>query len=75
MSGADATPNVGPAIDAGDLPRASQRWPHFELACHIESYADGDECTVFPADADDETLTTTWITADEGSFVALEDLR
>lgn len=75
MSGADATPPVGPSVDAGNLPRTSQRWPRFELACHVEFYEGGDECTVFPADADDEALITTWMTADEGSFVPLDDLR
>lgn len=33
------------------------------------------ECTIFPVDAEDEELVTTWISAEDGSFVALEDMR
>jgi len=33
------------------------------------------ECTVFPPDATDFERLTTWITAKEGSFISLEDMR
>lgn len=36
---------------------------------------DGRQCTIYPADVDDVELVTTWITADEDSFVALADMR
>ncbi|GGJ07268.1 hypothetical protein GCM10008995_16410 [Halobellus salinus] len=42
----------------------------------IESYDDDpDECTIYPADATAADLTTTWITAREGSFTRLDDMR
>jgi len=42
----------------------------------VESYDDApDECTIHPADATADTLTTTWITAREGSFVRLDTMR
>lgn len=34
-----------------------------------------DECTIHPVDATDEELMTSWITALEGSFVAMPDVR
>ncbi len=39
--------------------------------------ADGrpDECTIFPLDVNEAELVTTWISAEEGSFVALEEMR
>jgi hypothetical protein len=33
------------------------------------------ECTLFPPEADDFERMTTWITAREGSFVSLDDVR
>lgn len=33
------------------------------------------ECTIFPPDATDFDRLTTWITAKEGSFISLEDMR
>ena len=42
----------------------------------IETYDDApDECTIHPADATADALTTTWITAREGSFVRLDAMR
>lgn len=34
-----------------------------------------DECTIYPAAVDPARRTTTWITAIEGSFLALQDCR
>lgn len=45
------------------------------LAVSIEEYADTVECTFFPYDASDEELVTTWMTAADGAFVALENYR
>lgn len=33
------------------------------------------ECTIFPVDATEDELVTTWISAEDGSFVALCDMR
>lgn len=42
----------------------------------VETRENGpDECTLFPCDAEDVDLMTTWITAQEDSFVDLESMR
>ena len=46
-----------------------------DLAHRIESYEDGEECTLFPAVCDDTALLTRWITAAEGDFVDLDEMR
>jgi hypothetical protein len=33
------------------------------------------ECTVYPRDATETERMTRWITAEEGSFIALEEMR
>ncbi|GGL28026.1 hypothetical protein GCM10009037_09540 [Halarchaeum grantii] len=53
----------------------TETWPEFDLTCRVEEYADGAECTVFPADADDDELVTTWLTAADDAFVDLESVR
>lgn len=34
-----------------------------------------DECTIWPHNASGNALLTEWITAEEGSFVSLEEMR
>lgn len=41
----------------------------------ISTGSRGFECTIFPEDAEGLDLMTRWITADEASFVALDDVR
>lgn len=41
----------------------------------VSDDAQRSECTLFPADAEGLDLMTRWITAGEGSFVSLEDVR
>jgi|GEM_PF-594572 len=46
------------------------------LAAEIVVARDGPaECTLFPPEATDLELMTNWITAREGSFCSLEDMR
>jgi hypothetical protein len=46
------------------------------LLSTVVHYEDApDECTLYPRDATEAELVTTWLTAREGSFVALEDMR
>lgn len=33
------------------------------------------ECTLYPTDADEEELVTTWLTAGEDAFVSLDETR
>lgn len=53
-----------PEYEAGD-----------ELDHRIVDYPDGSACTIFPRGATEADLVTTWITAEEGSFLALDDAR
>lgn len=47
-----------------------------DLRAVVEEHDDGpDECTLFPPEADDESLVAEWITAEEGSYVALGEMR
>jgi hypothetical protein len=42
----------------------------------VVTYDDApDECTVFPVGASEADLLTTWVSATEGSFVALATMR
>jgi hypothetical protein len=42
----------------------------------VEYYDDApDECTIYPLGCPDHELVTTWITAQEGSFVDADDIR
>ena len=51
-------------------------WPTFELDFAVELADDGREkCTVFPRNATDTDILTTWITADEEAFFELEEVR
>jgi len=45
------------------------------VLARVESAAGGEECTLFPADADPEDLVTTWVTAADDAFVDLADCR
>lgn len=45
------------------------------LRAHLEPGGDGATCTLFPADVSAEELTTTWISADAGSYVTLTEMR
>jgi hypothetical protein len=49
----------------------------FVLHARVEQYDDApDECTIFPRVASSEfPRTTTWLTAQEGSYVSLDDAR
>jgi hypothetical protein len=67
-TGAVDSPVSGPVPDS--------KTPESVRVARIESYDDApDECTIHPANATAETLTTTWITAREGSFVRLDAMR
>ena len=46
-----------------------------DLVHRIEAYADGEECTLFPECVPEEDLVTRWITAEDGAFVDLAEMR
>ncbi|NEU55524.1 hypothetical protein [Halorussus sp. MSC15.2] len=41
----------------------------------VEGDSRSDECTLYPRGASDEALVTEWITAEEGSYVRLDEMR
>lgn len=45
------------------------------LDCRIETGDGHEECTLFPADASEADLFTTWITAADDAFVSLAEMR
>lgn len=46
-----------------------------EYIAIVAPYDDApDECTIFPAGLPEEKLMTTWISAEEGSFVSLDEM-
>jgi hypothetical protein len=46
------------------------------LVARVQAYDDQpDTCTIHPADADDWEVLTTWMSADDGSFVPLVEMR
>jgi hypothetical protein len=60
-----------------DLGRTPTEDAEFALHGHVEQYEDApDECTIFPRTASSEfPRTTSWVTAKEGSYRSLEDVR
>lgn len=62
--------------DTSRLPvTRTQSRPQPLVAEVVSTDSHGLECTIFPEDAEGLDLMTRWITADEGAFVALEDVR
>lgn len=56
--------------DSGDEPTDG------EFRAIVERYQNAEnQCTIFPADADESERTTTWITAKSPSFVDLREYR
>jgi hypothetical protein len=68
----DADPVGAEAFDPTDGVDESRN----AYAASVVPYDDApDECTIFPVDAAEADLVTTWISAAEGSFVALDEMR
>lgn len=59
---------------AGDRPEPSSEPPVLEVRLAVYDDAP-DECTLAPRDAEGVELMSRWITAAEGSFVAVEEMR
>ena len=64
--------DTDPATGTADDDDAAEGALHSQLARYDDS---PDRRTVFPADADEDDLLTHWFTADDHSFVNLQDLR
>lgn len=65
-----------PSTNADDRTDENQRRKSDELTATVVEYdSQPDECTIYPKGASDEALMTEWITAEQGSYVALEEMR
>jgi hypothetical protein len=72
----DATNDAAVPVPADGRfgPRLAASTPRYDAA--VVAYDDEpDECTIYPTDASDDELVTTWISAKEGSYVSLEEAR
>jgi len=69
------------SADEGDSPvaldsPALDRWPTYTLEYTIEAVgSDGEQCTMYPSDIDEEDELTAWITAEDGAFVAIDEIQ
>jgi hypothetical protein len=46
------------------------------FASVVVTYDDGpNECTVYPTDVDEEALLTRWVSAEDGSYVRLDEMQ
>lgn len=62
--------------DERRLPVADEQGGAGPLAAEVVATdTEGFECTIYPVDAEGLDLMTRWITAEEGSFVNVEDVR
>lgn len=67
----DVSTEVGERFGRDDVPASTGELDHVTVAND-----DGpDECVLFPQEASDAELMTTWIAAFEGSYVDLESAR
>ncbi|MFB6136357.1 MAG: hypothetical protein ABEJ04_06325 [Halobacteriaceae archaeon] len=60
--------------DAGE--RSPAPYPPSELTADVVSESGGvDYCTLYPRDADEETVLTHWLSAEAPDFVDCEEMR
>jgi len=60
----------------GDGDDGDEHYPSIECLAVIEEYEDAlDECTILPGISGRPVKRTKWVTAREGSYLALEDAR
>ncbi|QCC48828.1 DUF7511 domain-containing protein [Halobellus limi] len=72
----DSTPTDAPHADAPHVGDAETTDREQVLLARVEEYDDGpDECTIYPANATAAELPTTWLSAEEGAFVSLEEMH
>lgn len=57
--------------------QSNEAVPTFEsFAATVVTYEDDpDLCTISPIDVDDELRSTRWVTAEEGSYIALDSCQ
>lgn len=65
-------------MSAADCPASEDalcEFPSFDLCAQVDDADDPDAVTLFPDDADERTLLTTWLTVDADAAVPLADAR
>lgn len=63
------------AVDHGE-DEGAEHYPSIDCLALIEEYEDApDECTILPRVDSQPVSKATWVTAREGSYLALEDAR
>ncbi len=71
-----APDNTSEVETTGAYRDALDRWPVFDIEFIVESDDNGhDQCTLYPREASEEEILASWITAQEGSYVSLADVR
>lgn len=63
------------STDKHTLDRRTDAADEPDLCVHLESGSDGTTCTLYPSDVSAHEWTTTWISADAGSYVTLSEMR
>ncbi|MCU4740660.1 hypothetical protein OB955_08070 [Halobacteria archaeon AArc-m2/3/4] len=76
-SGTDRTDELELEVEPEPEPESEVDSPSRPPLEHVTVENDDapDECALFPCEATESELHTTWITAQEGSFVDLESMR
>jgi hypothetical protein len=69
-----AATTVSMATDSREDDRTATSDDRDIVAVLDESHRGTVECLLFPADADREERETTWVSAEEGSFVPLDEM-
>ncbi|WP_254829379.1 DUF7511 domain-containing protein [Haloglomus salinum] len=63
------------STDSHTLDRRTESFDDPGLCVHFEPDPDGTTCTMYPPDVSAHEWTTTWISADAGSYVTLSEMR
>ncbi|KAB1189218.1 MULTISPECIES: hypothetical protein [Haloferax] len=67
----DAVPTTTTEVEG----RRTSQTTDLEYMAIVAPYDDApDECTIFPAGLSEDELLTTWISAQEGSYVSLDEM-
>jgi hypothetical protein len=73
MTNPTPTDTDDPTPPTDDEPPADL--PGALTAAVVEYDDEPDECTLYPTEASEKALVTEWITAEEGSYVDLDEMR
>ncbi|WP_254820945.1 DUF7511 domain-containing protein [Haloglomus halophilum] len=63
------------STDNHSFDRRTESFDEPDLCVHLEEGPDGTTCTIYPSEVPSHEQTTTWISADAGSYVTLSEIR